>query len=100
MPLLIPSERAAILSAELDYAMYQSVVKRLERKIQSYRYPRRAPENLESDRRQLAQMKGFDPRFARLSAENPELTLRRAKEMEQESLGRSHRTRKERRKSR
>jgi len=82
MPLLITSEGAAILSEQLVYNGYKIEEKRLERKIKSYKYKRRTPENLEEDLKRLAEMKTFSPRFARYSKENPELTLEKAKEIE------------------
>jgi hypothetical protein len=79
MPLLVSSEGAAILSQQLIYVRYQSEWKRLERKINSYKYKRRKPENLEDDKRRLEQMKRFDPRFARYSAEDPDYPCGRRK---------------------
>lgn len=82
MPLLIPSEGAAILSEQLVYKGYHTVLNRLERKINSYQYKRRKPEHLEDDLRRLAEMKAFDPRFEKYSKDNPELTLKQAKDLE------------------
>jgi hypothetical protein len=86
MPLLVTSEGAAILSQQLIYDSYQTEWKRLERKINSYKYKRRKPENLEQDIQRLAQMKQFDPRFAQYSAGDPEIPLWKAKEMELKEL--------------
>ena len=82
MPLLVTSEGAAVLSQQLIYDAYQPEWKRLERKIHSYRFKRRKPENLEQDIRRLAEMKQFDPRFAQYSATDPAIPLWKAKEME------------------
>jgi hypothetical protein len=38
--------------------------------------------HLEQDKRQLAEMKRFDPRFAKYSETNPDLTLVEAKQLE------------------
>jgi hypothetical protein len=86
MPLLVTSEGAAILSQQLKYEGYQTEWKRLERKINSYRYKRRKPENLKEDIQRLAQMKQFDPRFEQYSADDPEIPLCKAKEMELKEL--------------
>jgi hypothetical protein len=92
MPLLVTSEGAAVLSQQLIYDAYQTEWKRLERKINSYKYKRRKPENLEQDIRRLAEMKQFDPRFAQYSAKDPEIPLWKAKEMEsKESSAQSNR---------
>jgi hypothetical protein len=98
MPLLVTSEGAAILAEQLNYDRYQVEVIRLEKRINSYGYKRRKSENLEQDRRRLDEMKRFDPRFARYSKENPELTLAEAKQIEAtESNGRpGHRRRHDR----
>jgi hypothetical protein len=82
MPLLITSEGAAILAEQLNYEKYRTEVGRLERRINSYNYKRRKPENLEQDKRQLEEMKRFDPRFAKYSETNPDLTLVAAKQLE------------------
>jgi len=82
MPLLITSEGAAILAEQLNYEKYRGEVARLERRINSYSYKRRKPEYLEQDKRQLAEMKRFDPRFAKYSETNPNLTLVEAKQLE------------------
>jgi hypothetical protein len=82
MPLLITSEGAAILAEQLKYDHYQSEVKRLEKRINSYSNLRRKPENLEMDKRRLEEMKRFDPRFAKYSEKNPDLTLGEAKQLE------------------
>lgn len=75
MQLLITSEGAAILAEQLNYEKYRGEVARLERRINSYNYKRRKPEYLEQDKRQLAEMKRFDPRFAKYSETSPDLTL-------------------------
>jgi hypothetical protein len=93
MPLLVSSQGAAVLSQQLVYAGYQSEWKRLERKINSYKYKRRKPENLEDDIRRLKQMKQFDPRFAHYSAEDPELPLWKAKELERKDASASSKRR-------
>lgn len=82
MPLLVTSEGAAILAEQLNYDRYQSEVKRLEKRINSYSNLRRKPENLEMDKRRLEEMKRFDPRFASYAEENPDLTLAEAKQLE------------------
>ena len=82
MPLLITSEGAAILAEQLNYEKYRAELGRLERRINSYNYKRRKPENLEQDKRQLEEMKRFDPRFAKYSEMNPDLTLVEAKQLE------------------
>jgi hypothetical protein len=82
MPLLITSEGAALLAEQLNYEKYRGEVARLERRINSYNYKRRKPEYLEQDKRQLAEMRRFDPRFAKYSETNPELTLVEAKQLE------------------
>jgi hypothetical protein len=82
MPLFINSGGAAILAEQLDYQRYQTELTRLDRRIKSYDAKRRKPENLEADKKQLAEMKTFDPRFAKYSKKNPELTLVEAKRME------------------
>lgn len=82
MPLLIASEGAAILAEQLNYKKYRTEVARLEKRINSYNYKRRKPENLEQDKRQLEEMKRFNPRFAKYSATNPDLTLVEAKQLE------------------
>jgi hypothetical protein len=82
MPLLITSEGAAILSEQLNYEKYRVEVERLEKRINSYNYKRRKPEHLEQDKRQLEEMKRFDPRFAKYSERNPDLTLVEAKHLE------------------
>ena len=82
MPLLVTSEGAAILAEQLKYDRYQSEVKRLEKRINSYSNLRRKPENLEMDKRRLEEMKRFDPRFAKYAEENPDLTLAEAKQLE------------------
>jgi hypothetical protein len=71
MPLLITSEGAAILAEQLNYEKYRGEVARLERRINSYNYKRRKLEYLEQDKRQLAEMKRFDPRFAKYSETTP-----------------------------
>ncbi|HYW48641.1 MAG TPA: hypothetical protein VE959_37600 [Bryobacteraceae bacterium] len=86
MPLLVTSEGAAILSQQLIYDAYQTEWKRLERKINSYKYKRRKPENLEHDIQRLAEMKQFDPRFAQYSEKDPDIPLWKAKEMELKEL--------------
>ena len=55
---------------------------RLEKRINSYNYKRRKPEHLEQDKRQLEEMKRFDPSFAKYSEMNPDLTLVEAKQLE------------------
>lgn len=82
MPLLITSEGAAILAEQLNYEKYRAEVGRLERRINSYEYKRRKPEYLEQDKRQLEEMKRFDPRFAKYSETNADLTLVEAKQLE------------------
>lgn len=82
MPLLITSEGAAILTEQLNYEKYRAEVARLEKRINSYNYKRRKPEYLEQDKRQLEEMKRFDPRFAKYSETNPDLTLVEAKQLE------------------
>lgn len=82
MPLLVTSEGAAILAEQLRYDRYQSEVKRLEKRINSYSNLRRKPENLEMDKRRLEEMKRFDPRFAKYAEDNPDLTLAEAKQLE------------------
>ena len=82
MPLLITSEGAAILAEQLNYEKYRTEVARLEKRINSYNYKRRKPEYLEQDKRQLEEMKRFDPRFAKYSETNPDLTLVAAKQLE------------------
>ena len=82
MPLLITSEGAAILAEQLNYEKYRAEVARLEKRINSYSYKRRKSENLEQDKRQLQEMKRFDPRFAKYSETNPDLTLAEAKKIE------------------
>jgi hypothetical protein len=82
MPLLITSEGAAILAEQLNYEKYRAEVARLEKRINSYNYKRRKPEHLEQDNRQLEEMKRFDPRFAKYSRTNPDLTLAEAKQLE------------------
>jgi len=82
MPLLITSEGAAILAEQLNYEKYRGEAARLEKRINSYRYKRRKPEHLEQDKRQLEEMKRFDPRFAKYSETNPDLTLVEAKQLE------------------
>ena len=89
LPLLITSEGAAILAEQLNYDRYQTEVKRLERRINSYKYKRRKPENLEQDMRRLEEMKRFDPRFAKYAEDNPDLTLAQAKQMETTELSRA-----------
>jgi hypothetical protein len=86
MPLLVTSEGAAILSEQLIYNGYQTELKRLERKIESYKYKRRKPENLEQDLKRLTEMKTFDPRFAKYSKDKPDLTLAEAKVIEAEEV--------------
>jgi hypothetical protein len=92
LPLLITSEGAAILAEQLNYDRYQTEVKRLEKRIDSYKYKRRKPENLEEDMRRLDEMKRFDPRFAKYSENNPELTLGQAKQMETTNLNPGNQT--------
>jgi hypothetical protein len=82
MPLLITSEGAAILAEQLNYEKYRVEVARLEKRINSYNYKRRKPEHLEQDKRQLEEMKRFDPSFAKYSETNPDLTLVEAKQLE------------------
>jgi hypothetical protein len=82
LPLLITSEGAAILAEQLNYEKYRAEVARLETRINSYSYKRRKPEHLEQDKRQLEEMKRFDPRFAKYSETNPDLTLVEAKQLE------------------
>jgi len=82
MPLLITSEGAAILAEQLNYEKYRAEVARLEKRISSYGYKRRKSEHLEQDKRRLEEMKRFDPRFARYSEKNPDLTLAEAKKIE------------------
>ena len=99
LPLLITSEGAAVLAEQLNYDRYQTEVKRLERKITSYQYKRRKPENLEQDKHRLEEMKRFDPRFAKYSESNPDLTLAEAKQLETTELNQSGKTpRRQRRK--
>jgi hypothetical protein len=82
MPLLITSEGAAILAEQLNYEKYRAEVERLEKRINSYAYKRRKSEHLEQDKRQLEEMKRFDPRFAKYSQKNLNLTLAEAKTIE------------------
>ena len=82
MPLLITAEGAAILAEQLNYEKYRAEVRRLAKRIDSYNYKRRKPEHLEQDKRQLEEMKRFDPRFAKYSRTNPDLTLGEAKQRE------------------
>ena len=82
MPLLVTAEGAAVISRQLVYERYHTEVTRLERRINSYGNKRRKPENLAADIERLKQMKAFDPRFAQYSAEDPDLPLWKAKELE------------------
>ncbi|MGJ5814468.1 hypothetical protein [Paludibaculum fermentans] len=82
LPLLVLSDRTAIFAQQLVYDRYRAELRRLERKIESYKYKRRKSEYLEQDIRQLEEMKRFDPRFSQYAAEDPGLTLGEAKRRE------------------
>ena len=86
LPLVITADGAAVLAEQLNYARYQTELKRLEQRINSYHYKRRKPENLEQDMLRLEEMKRFDPRFATYSKDAPELTLGEAKRMEAKEI--------------
>ena len=58
----------------------------MEVKIKSYSYARRADVHLQREKKQLREMKRFDPRFARYSAGEPSLPLWKAKELDAERL--------------
>jgi hypothetical protein len=68
---LSPSEGAAILAEQLKYDRYQSEVKRLEKRFNSYSHARRKPENLEQDKRRLEEMKRFDPTIREVLGDEP-----------------------------
>lgn len=64
----------------LDLEQYRLVKQRLELRIQSYDYARRSKQALKRDKKMLAEMRRFEPVFARLSASNPQLHLWEAAE--------------------
>lgn len=80
MPAVIGSDGVALVTRHLNIQQYRAEERRLETKIRSYGYPRRKPARLEDDKKQLREMKKFDPRFAKYSAGDPDLELWKALE--------------------
>lgn len=89
MPPLVTAEGSATLSRQLTYESYLAEMKRLDRRIKSYRYRRRKPENLKQDQERLMQMKQFNPRFAQFAKVDPALILEKAKDLEGKESRRS-----------
>ena len=94
LPPIITVDGLALVSRELNLDQYRAEERRLHRRITNYSYERRKDAHLERDKKQLKEMRRFDPRFAIYAAAMPDLPLWKAKEIDTEQKSRPSAARK------
>jgi len=83
-PITITKDKTAIQSREMILLEYRADTARLEKKLVGYKYARRKKPDIEALEKQIQERKRFDPRFAKLTAGEPELPVWKAKELDAE----------------
>jgi hypothetical protein len=75
-----------VATAKLLLSEYRVLIAECERRIDSYQYARRSSKAEKRDRELLRELHKFDPVFARLAEQDPDLTLERAKDLSEKHL--------------